>query len=152
MNNNKEDLERERKKFEEELERQEIELMLGGNNNNTTKSDTNLSTTYQKKYKKTYSTLLISLTICFIIVLGSWLYYSEKFSAESEQNLESNKRIVNIAVKQYYQDIKKYPINNNREVDIDALKNKGYLTIGVEEDDVVYILDNNYRVLLKKEN
>jgi len=141
------DIEKERKRFEESLTLQELELILEQENKS------GLSSPYKNKYKKLNNTLLISAILFAIILLGGMFATKYLFTQNSVQNEVVISNVLQMAVEKAYRETKVYPIDVNRRINIKYLEAEGYINIDVESiTDKEFYLDNNNKVQVREKS
>lgn len=141
-------LEQERREFEDQLDMQ----MLGGIEKRPSKYS-------QKKFKPVKNPLsnmvrsiVIGVVIVVIFAICLNIYTNERYSTQSQQNIKIVHNAVQLAVWDYHQDTRKYPVTSTGEIDYSVLKNKGYLTINVEEYKGNFKFNSNFQVIKIKKS
>lgn len=97
-------------------------------------------------YKKLYKFLLISLIFLVIIFSGTHIYMKINYEKAQKENEVIIERVLQLAVSEYIAEYKKNPVDNSGNVDINILKNKGFITINIELENVNYLIDRNGQI------
>lgn len=138
-NNN--DLEKEKRKFEEDLDMQ----LLGTLESNTKYKHKQFKPV--KPFSRLIKTLVISAILVGGIAYGGLSYTESVYSSQSETNIKMVHNAIQFSVLKYHEENRKFPVDVNGNINYPLLQKKGYLTIDIEQYKSNFIFDSKYNVI-----
>ena len=106
----------------------------------------------RNKYKKLCGSLLISFLVFVIIIISSWSLLNNIYTLNQNKNEPIARNVVQVAVEEAYEKNRVYPVDIDRNIDINFLRDEGFLKINVEmmiNENKTFHLNEKNKVIIK---